>query len=64
MIIVKIYFFPSYMTGEAKLLLASHMRLFEGLFVVLDKCTRAPFHFWVIIILKTIIVPYVFQNVF
>jgi hypothetical protein len=32
-------------TGEANLRLASHMRLFEGLFVVLDKLSRVPFSF-------------------
>ena len=34
-----------YVSGVANLRLASHMRLFEGLFVALDKCTRVPFTF-------------------
>ena len=32
-------------TGVTTLRLASHMRLFEGLFVALDKCTRVLFSF-------------------
>ena len=38
--------------GVANLRLASHMRLFEGLFVDLDKCTRVPFSFLFIIFFK------------
>ena len=34
-----------YRSGVANLRLASHMRLFEGLFVTLYKCTRVPFSF-------------------
>ena len=45
----------------ANLWLASHMWLSGELFVALDKCTRV---LCVIIFKKTIIVPYVFQNVF
>ena len=38
--------------GVANLRLASHMRLFEGLFVALNKCTRVPFSFLCYYILK------------
>ena len=34
-----------YMAGVTNLRLLSHMRLFQALFVTLDKCTRVPFSF-------------------